>query len=204
MKTIVHVIGARPNYMKIAPLMEAVTTTGLFRQVLVNTGQHYDDMMARAFVRDLGLPTPDYDLGVGSAPGQFRVPAGDRGWLRPGTLADGPRNPETRYVEAVVNAATCRPGTTITFRYDPARPDTDFSYAVPLDSVSRSGATRIFEAVYDNFQGLDVSDSSPGCLQEVLVLTHLDQFPLLLPARLSPGWEGRPQYQRITFFGARR
>ena len=140
---------------------------------------------------------------VGSAPGQFRVPAGDRGWLRPGTLADGPRNPETRFVQAVVNGAACRPGTTVTFRYDPARPD-DFSYAVPLDGVVRSGSTRIFEAVYDNFQGLDVSDSAPGCLQEVLVLTHLEQFPLLLPARLSPGWEGRPQYQRITFFGGAR
>jgi UDP-N-acetylglucosamine 2-epimerase (non-hydrolysing) len=67
MKTIVHVIGARPNYMKIAPLMEALRTGSPFRQVLVNTGQHYDDMMARSFVRDLALPTPDYDLGVGSA-----------------------------------------------------------------------------------------------------------------------------------------
>jgi UDP-N-acetylglucosamine 2-epimerase (non-hydrolysing) len=67
MKSIVHVIGARPNYMKIAPLMAAVGAAGRFRQVLVNTGQHYDDMLARAFVRDLGLPTPDYDLDVGSA-----------------------------------------------------------------------------------------------------------------------------------------
>ena len=67
MKTIVHVVGARPNYMKIAPLMAALGSGSPFRQVLVNTGQHYDDMMARAFVRDLGLPTPDYDLGVGSA-----------------------------------------------------------------------------------------------------------------------------------------
>ena len=67
MKTIIHVIGARPNYVKIAPLMEALRTAGPFRQVLVNTGQHYDDMMARAFVRDLVLPPPDYDLGVGSA-----------------------------------------------------------------------------------------------------------------------------------------
>jgi len=67
MKTIVHVIGARPNYMKIAPLMEGLRKGSPFRQLLVNTGQHYDDMMARAFVRDLELPTPDYDLGVGSA-----------------------------------------------------------------------------------------------------------------------------------------
>src|SRR5579864_2652375 len=66
MTTIVHVVGARPNYMKIAPLMEALAAYP-FRQVLVNTGQHYDDMMSRAFVRDLGLPTPDHDLGVGSA-----------------------------------------------------------------------------------------------------------------------------------------
>jgi UDP-N-acetylglucosamine 2-epimerase (non-hydrolysing) len=67
MKTIVHVVGARPNYMKIAPLMEALRPSPAFRQVLVNTGQHYDDMMAGTFVRDLALPTPDHDLGVGSA-----------------------------------------------------------------------------------------------------------------------------------------
>jgi UDP-N-acetylglucosamine 2-epimerase (non-hydrolysing) len=67
MKTIVHVIGARPNYMKMAPLIEALRAVTPFRQVLVNTGQHYDDLMARSFVRDLALPTPDYDLGVGSA-----------------------------------------------------------------------------------------------------------------------------------------
>src|SRR6516164_3851870 len=66
MKTIVHVVGARPNYMKIAPLIESLRSGRPFRQVLVNTGQHYDDMMARAFVRDLELPPPDYDLGVGS------------------------------------------------------------------------------------------------------------------------------------------
>src|SRR5579864_8298248 len=66
MTTIVHVVGARPNYMKIAPLMEALAAYP-FRQVLVNTGQHYDDMMSRAFVRELCLPTPNYDLGIGSA-----------------------------------------------------------------------------------------------------------------------------------------
>jgi UDP-N-acetylglucosamine 2-epimerase (non-hydrolysing) len=67
MNTIVHVVGARPNYMKIAPLMEALRDGVPLRQVLVNTGQHYDDSMARAFVRDLALPIPDHDLGVGSA-----------------------------------------------------------------------------------------------------------------------------------------
>ena len=66
-KTIVHVVGARPNYMKIAPLLRALDGDPRIRQVLVNTGQHYDDAMARAFVHDLDLPIPDYDLDVGSA-----------------------------------------------------------------------------------------------------------------------------------------
>jgi UDP-N-acetylglucosamine 2-epimerase (non-hydrolysing) len=66
-KTIVHVVGARPNYMKIAPLMDALTGASGIRQVLVNTGQHYDDAMSKGFIRDLKLPTPDRDLGVGSA-----------------------------------------------------------------------------------------------------------------------------------------
>ena len=67
MKTIVHVVGARPNYMKIAPLMDALKDTPDIRQVLVNTGQHYDEAMSKGFLRELNLPTPDRDLGVGSA-----------------------------------------------------------------------------------------------------------------------------------------
>ena len=66
MKTIVHVVGARPNYMKIAPLMDALKTVPDIRQVLVNTGQHYDEAMSKGFLRELALPVPDRDLGVGS------------------------------------------------------------------------------------------------------------------------------------------
>ena len=66
MKTIVHVVGARPNYMKIAPLMEALAPASGIRQVLVNTGQHYDEIMSSGFVRELGLPAPARELGVGS------------------------------------------------------------------------------------------------------------------------------------------
>ena len=64
---IVHVAGARPNYVKVAALWQAVRT-GMpgVRQVLVDTGQHYDDSMAGVFFKDLALPTPDWDLGVGS------------------------------------------------------------------------------------------------------------------------------------------
>jgi UDP-N-acetylglucosamine 2-epimerase (non-hydrolysing) len=67
MKTIIHVVGARPNYMKIAPLMEALKGAPGIRQLLVNTGQHYDEAMSKGFLRELGLPAPDRDLNVGSA-----------------------------------------------------------------------------------------------------------------------------------------
>jgi UDP-N-acetylglucosamine 2-epimerase (non-hydrolysing) len=65
-KVVVHVVGARPNYMKIAPVYEALRQVAGIRQVLVNTGQHYDDVMARVFLDEFGLPSPDFDLAVGS------------------------------------------------------------------------------------------------------------------------------------------
>ena len=52
--------------MKIAPLMKAIEARGGLRQVLVNTGQHYDENMAGGFFTELGMPRPDRDLGVGS------------------------------------------------------------------------------------------------------------------------------------------
>jgi UDP-N-acetylglucosamine 2-epimerase (non-hydrolysing) len=66
MKTVVHVVGARPNYMKIAPVMDALGAAPGLRQMLVNTGQHYDESMAGGFLKELQLPRPDRDLGVGS------------------------------------------------------------------------------------------------------------------------------------------
>jgi UDP-N-acetylglucosamine 2-epimerase (non-hydrolysing) len=66
-KTILYVVGARPNFMKAAPVIEAGRAHPGFRQILINTGQHYDDAMARRFFTELNLPTPDRDLGVGSA-----------------------------------------------------------------------------------------------------------------------------------------
>lgn len=67
MRTIVHVVGARPNYMKIAPLMDALKDLPGIRQILVNTGQHYDEAMSKSFLRELSLPVPDRNLEVGSA-----------------------------------------------------------------------------------------------------------------------------------------
>lgn len=62
---IVHVTGARPNFPKAAPVIDALHTRPV-RQLLVHTGQHYDDAMSDVFFRQLGIPKPDVNLGVGS------------------------------------------------------------------------------------------------------------------------------------------
>src|SRR5687768_7684625 len=66
MKTVLHVVGARPNFMKVAPIYRAISERRALRQVLVHTGQHYDVKMSDVFFRDLGMPPPDIHLGVGS------------------------------------------------------------------------------------------------------------------------------------------
>src|SRR5208283_5623213 len=60
------IAGARPNFMKIAPLTKALATDPAFEPILVHTGQHYDDNMSGQFFRDLGIPPPHYHLEVGS------------------------------------------------------------------------------------------------------------------------------------------
>ncbi len=63
---IINVVGARPNFMKIAPIIEEMKKADSIDQILVHTGQHYDDKMSKFFFDDLGLPKPDINLEVGS------------------------------------------------------------------------------------------------------------------------------------------
>src|SRR5690606_2233257 len=55
---IVNIVGARPNLMKIAPLMEVMGRTAGIEPILVHTGQHYDERMSELFFRELGIPAP--------------------------------------------------------------------------------------------------------------------------------------------------
>jgi UDP-N-acetylglucosamine 2-epimerase (non-hydrolysing) len=66
MKTVLHVVGARPNFMKVAPIHRAIAERGKLRQRLIHTGQHYDVNMSDVFFSDLKLPAPDVHLGAGS------------------------------------------------------------------------------------------------------------------------------------------
>lgn len=63
---VLNVVGARPNMMKIAPIVEAMRRRSTFDQLLVHTGQHYDAKMSKIFFDELGIPKPDIYLNVGS------------------------------------------------------------------------------------------------------------------------------------------
>ena len=65
MKKIILVAGARPNFMKIAPILRAMKGEASIKPVLVHTGQHYDSSMSDTFFEDLGIPSPDFHLECG-------------------------------------------------------------------------------------------------------------------------------------------
>ena len=66
-RSVLSVVGARPNFMKLAPLARCFAARPDVRHTTVHTGQHYDAGMSAAFFGDLAIPPPDHDLGVGSA-----------------------------------------------------------------------------------------------------------------------------------------
>jgi UDP-N-acetylglucosamine 2-epimerase (non-hydrolysing) len=63
---ICHVVGARPNFMKLAPVLHAFAAHQEIAQFLIHTGQHYDNNMSDVFLKQLGIPDPDVNLEVGS------------------------------------------------------------------------------------------------------------------------------------------
>jgi UDP-N-acetylglucosamine 2-epimerase (non-hydrolysing) len=64
---VLHVVGARPNFMKAAPVLQALRRRSGVKQTIVHTGQHYDTGMSDVFFSQLEIPAPDVNLGVGSA-----------------------------------------------------------------------------------------------------------------------------------------
>jgi len=63
---VASIVGARPQFIKIAPLCREFHKKENIRHLIIHTGQHYDDKMSKAFFEELGIPEPDYNLGIGS------------------------------------------------------------------------------------------------------------------------------------------
>jgi UDP-GlcNAc3NAcA epimerase len=84
---VVTVVGARPQFVKAGPVSRVLRTT--HTEILVHTGQHYDATMSAAFFRDLEIPEPDVDLGVGSGPHAWQTAEMLRG-LEPLIVAERP------------------------------------------------------------------------------------------------------------------
>jgi UDP-N-acetylglucosamine 2-epimerase (non-hydrolysing) len=61
---VASIVGARPNFVKLAPVSREVRRR--FDEVIIHTGQHYNYEMDKVFFEDLGIPAPDYHLGIGS------------------------------------------------------------------------------------------------------------------------------------------
>ena len=63
---ILNIVGARPNLVKIAPLLRAMQLHKQIEPILVHTGQHYDEKLSAIFFQQMGIPKPDINLSVGS------------------------------------------------------------------------------------------------------------------------------------------
>ena len=74
---VVHVVGARPNYMKLAPVYDALERLGNVEQRLIHTGQHYDAIMKDVFFAELPLPRPHVELDASNDRGRVD-PTGTR------------------------------------------------------------------------------------------------------------------------------
>ena len=68
---IASIVGARPNFIKVAPVSKELRKE--FDEVLIHTGQHYDYEMNRIFFNELNIPEPDYHLGVGSGSHSYQT-----------------------------------------------------------------------------------------------------------------------------------
>ena len=63
---VLHVVGARPNFIKVAPVFQALGHNSMVQQAILHTGQHYDANMSEVFFEQLAIAAPQFNLGVGS------------------------------------------------------------------------------------------------------------------------------------------
>ena len=106
------VVGARPNFMKAAPLLRALSAHPAVRQTLVHTGQHYDSAMSEVFFQQLEMPQPDCNLGIGSGSHSMMrrpcVPLPEPGGPKRRITIFYPRSGHSPHSTAIVKHFECR------------------------------------------------------------------------------------------------
>lgn len=107
-----------------------------------------------------------------------------------------------QYLAVEVDPQACGTTRSLTFRYDPAAPNGDFTRVVSFTPSAAPGRTTILAAVFEKYVGLDAALPA-GCVTRVARFTHLQSVPLLLGATLPPDWRERPLYQRLARFEGR-
>jgi hypothetical protein len=114
-------------------------------------------------------------------------------------LVDIPARDWPQYLEVQLNESACGGKAAVTFRYDPARTDLDFTRTVSVaHRADAQGITRVLMPVFDRFRGLEIPDDRPGCFVGASRFADVRSFPILLGATLPPDWERLPLYQRLT------
>ncbi len=125
----------------------------------------------------------------------------------PKVIVDNPAGPITgiaptawpQMLEVDLDEAVCGPKPSVTFRYAALPADTNFTRTITIERrASRAGLTRLFQPVFAPFDGLAVSDPTPGCLVGASRIADLSAFPLLLGVTLSPDWRTLPLHQRLA------
>lgn len=101
-------------------------------------------------------------------------------------------------VEVRIDAATCAVAPGITAHYFAGAENRDLTQTIAVRPPLRAGITRIYIPVFRDFSGLKFSGTRDECATQVSRLGDLAPFPLVLGATLTPGWEERPLYQRLT------
>jgi hypothetical protein len=97
-------------------------------------------------------------------------------------------------IELETDAARCDSRATATFRYHEPLPE--FAHVVEIGRTGTNGTGRVFEPVYDRFEGVEITGAGPGCVTGVYRMSSPDRLKLLLSASLGPGWEDGPLYER--------